>query len=436
MRYYKVVNFCLVTLFCFVSFKSDNDEKKIDYLRKKASPVITINVNDKGFTDLEYLKDKIGNCSIVMLGEDRHGDSITCEAKMRVVNYLSEELGFELLLIERKMYNTHKVMDGILQNETPLRALEKANYEVLYETDLNFWNFASKTIKKDSNFHIAGIDFFHDSTYIRELKSLLLKIDNNIINNERWKSFESYYSHFAITDRKILEKNFSVFLEDAKYVIHILNELAPNEIYNGEKINWWIRTIDNTIAQFNWLISAPPKSQSDREAEFFLLRDKEMANMVEWYSSYYKAKKIIISTSTYHISRNLNVLKTKNKSINNAKPMGDYLWQQNPNNIYSIAFISYSGMTTHNGGKDTPVPERKPNSIESLFHKAGLNYALLDLKNIDGNNEDAKWLKNAFIMQPTFNKEYNGKWSEIYDCLFYIDKMTSNNIRRINYYKN
>jgi erythromycin esterase len=389
----------------FFSFKENSEDEKVEWLKQNAQNINTIDFDTEDFSDLEYLKTVIGKSSIVMLGEARHGDSITSEAKMRVINYLNTKLGFNILLEERGMYNTESVVKNLNEKQSVLQALKKGNYQFLYETDIRFWNFIKSKMRSDTTFHVAGIDFFHDSTYIEDLKQLVSKVDPKVVDGHQWKSFESYYSTFNTSDLKTKKLKFTDFLTDANYVIEALKSRLSDSSYNNKKITWWIKSIENVEQGFGWVINRP-KPNGEKISEYNALRDKALAEMIEWYIDYYKDNKVIVSTSTYHISRNLNFVRTSEKDIVKAKPMGDYLWEKYPDKIYSIAFISYSGTTTKGNGKDVPVSTKTDNSIEALIHKAGFSYALLDLRHVY-KSKNGEWLKDFFIMEPTFNQSYN-----------------------------
>ena len=65
------------------------------------SPVRSISISENDVSDLEALGRDIGDARIVLLGEQTHGDGATFEAKARVVRYLHEHKGFDVLAFER-----------------------------------------------------------------------------------------------------------------------------------------------------------------------------------------------------------------------------------------------------------------------------------------------------------------------------------------------
>jgi erythromycin esterase len=83
-------------------------EARIAYLKKHAVPVRSIEAKDADFADLEPLRQMIGGRRIVMLGECSHGDGATFAAKVRLIKFLHQRMGFDVFAFESGLYDTHK----------------------------------------------------------------------------------------------------------------------------------------------------------------------------------------------------------------------------------------------------------------------------------------------------------------------------------------
>ncbi|MDQ2771112.1 MAG: hypothetical protein M3Y54_11510, partial [Bacteroidota bacterium] len=75
--------------------------------------VRSINPTDTDFRDLEFLKAEIGPARVVMLGEPSHGEGNVFEAKIRLIRYQHERLGFTTVAFESGFYDLHKAQQAL-----------------------------------------------------------------------------------------------------------------------------------------------------------------------------------------------------------------------------------------------------------------------------------------------------------------------------------
>src|SRR5262245_61862370 len=74
------------------------------YVQQTAVPIQTVQPEATDYSDLEAIGNAIGDAKIVMLGEQDHGDAPTYLAKTRLVKYLHEKKGFNVLAVESDFY--------------------------------------------------------------------------------------------------------------------------------------------------------------------------------------------------------------------------------------------------------------------------------------------------------------------------------------------
>ena len=79
----------------------DRDKGIKDYVKKNLHIVNSINPKDTNFDDLV----EIGDAKLVLLGEQCHGDGDTFAAKSRLVKYLHEKKGFNVLAFEADFFH-------------------------------------------------------------------------------------------------------------------------------------------------------------------------------------------------------------------------------------------------------------------------------------------------------------------------------------------
>ena len=92
--------------------------------------VRTIDPADTDFRDLEFLKAEIGPARVVMLGEPTHGEGNVFDAKIRLIRFLQEHMGFTTLAFESGLYDLHKAQQELEAGKSAQEALGNSVFPV------------------------------------------------------------------------------------------------------------------------------------------------------------------------------------------------------------------------------------------------------------------------------------------------------------------
>jgi len=74
------------------------------WLQDNHVAIRSANPSDTDFSDLQFLKQTIGNRRVVQLGESAHGTAEFSSVKTRLIKFLHQEMGFEVVAFESGMY--------------------------------------------------------------------------------------------------------------------------------------------------------------------------------------------------------------------------------------------------------------------------------------------------------------------------------------------
>lgn len=197
-----VMKFPLLILILFADLhlakgQSTPDFSKIylDQLYSGSSGIRPLKIGDTDFRDLEDIGKSIGEADIVLLGEPSHGDGGAIQMKTRLVKYLHEQKGFDVLLFEADLFS---IMFGLSDLDDP-KEIERFVQESIYtcwsesEVSKELWHYYSSELKGPNPIRMGGFDVRHAGKYSKDrlvpyLKSLLDTIGYTI-ETDSYKRF-------------------------------------------------------------------------------------------------------------------------------------------------------------------------------------------------------------------------------------------------------
>ena len=71
-------------------------------------PIRSTDARDNDYRDLQFLKELWKDKKLVLLGEQSHGEGTVFEAKVRLIKFLHEEMGFEIVAFESGLYDNYQ----------------------------------------------------------------------------------------------------------------------------------------------------------------------------------------------------------------------------------------------------------------------------------------------------------------------------------------
>jgi erythromycin esterase-like protein len=92
---------------------------RVRWLADNSFPVRSIDPEDADFSDLQFLKTIIGNARVVQLGDQTHGDGATIFARGRLIRFLHEQMGFDVLVWEGGFF-TCEEMNEAIRSDIPI----------------------------------------------------------------------------------------------------------------------------------------------------------------------------------------------------------------------------------------------------------------------------------------------------------------------------
>ncbi|MBB6460036.1 erythromycin esterase family protein [Flammeovirga kamogawensis] len=366
------------------------------YVIANTSEIKSLDINYENDNDLTAIKTAIGDARVVMLGEQDHGTGTAFIMKARLIKYLHEQMGFDVIAYESNFYE----MQGAYEHDS-------LNFEDAYEEIFPIWtkcgeckpsfSYIKNTLATDRPLYTTGFDmqfYFKKNFYDDFLK---FYEDNHLIVNDEKRFFHIF--------KTLLKNNQSFELENREEdLTYYFKEL--NVLYNSyDKDDFWKQVLHSLIG-YSEMRTASSLQES------LNIRDNYMADNLLWLTQKrFPNKKIIVWAHNYHISR---VLHKNFKAIT----MTDKVYEVLGDQMYSLGFISSEG-TTGWANRDNTSSLRKVKNKKFLENKiAGMNFqqAFLDFKSYSGDPVQ-------FLMRYHWGKAYKLYWLDTFDGVIYIDKI-------------
>jgi erythromycin esterase-like protein len=255
-----------------------------------------------------------------------------------------------------------------------------------------------------------AFDFDFESKAIKGLMAASGGSYQVVLDNRVFKSGkQSLRLEYRIPDQKgglSAAKAHQLCLDVMRQLERSAEELSKQ--HDPEQVQWAIQNA-RVVAQCMELRSGKP-----------MVRDRYMADNVEWILSQNPSAKIVLWAHNGHVAKR-------------RFAMGEYLDQKFGDKHLAMGFATTSGSYQAigvGGLSEHKLQEPPTNSIEHVFKRAGVPRFILDLRQVDAKSDGSAWLAKpkpfrsigAMAMDRQFAPH---NLSEIFDAVIYIEETTS-----------
>ncbi|PVY39394.1 erythromycin esterase family protein [Pontibacter virosus] len=332
--------FYVLPLLAFITIPSYGQSQIKKYVESNAISINSIQPDFADYTDLEPIGKAIGDARIVMLGEQGHGDGAAFLAKTRLVKYLHEQKGFNVIAFEGDFFGLNAGWDEIRKER---EQISKFLYDNVYTvwtrskqcSDL-LYDYIPGSYQTNIPLKVTGFDI---QLYLdHSARHLKIYIDTSLRQtNIAFVKTKAYQDEFlpaveGLTKGWLVGKETELkVLED--HVAVILNQLGDR----NNEYNWLLLKNIQSFAAANLA------ARNHHEATE--IRDRQMAENLEWLvRKKFPNEKVIVWAANAHVSKNATTaFKFKNSRKN---WMGTIFTSDSLNNAstYVLGIASRSGV--------------------------------------------------------------------------------------------
>jgi erythromycin esterase len=351
------------------------------WVRSHAHAIRSLGASD--FSDLRFLAPLLTNKRIVQLGESSHGVAEFNMAKVRLIRYLHEELGYDVIAFESSIHECERAQKNIASLSPD--ALMRGCINAVWQSDevLPLFAYIEKTQATDRPLVIAGFDV-QSKWSERAVRSTLFQSAVASVDS-------SYARKVRQLDDAVLANPTQTF-EHAK-LIAFYDSLAVFLGTNRRAIEA-ARPDDPTLALVarQTAVSAAAlvrmQAATENAGE---IRDRGMADNLDFLlNELYRGKKIIVWAHNAHIRH----LETPDTVARSSRNMGSWVAERHRSELYTIGLYMYRGSGADNDKTPYPIAQSRSGSFESILHQAPWRYSFVDFSRAK-RDRGSEWIWRA-----------------------------------------
>jgi erythromycin esterase len=399
-------------------------DPRVAWLRQHAAPIRSLAPDDEEFSDLMPLAKSIGNARIVQLGEQSHGDGATFLAKCRLVRFLHQTLGFDVLAWESGLYDCRR-MENAVQSQEPLpEAIAQGVFPIWGASGhaKPVFEYARQTHATPRPLEMAGFDCqfsgkHSEGHFLRDLFRLLEKLEPGVHHAQAYANLRKMVQdatggkYAPTSERRVRYRKTVQGLRSR------LEASRPATTELKREVEFYAQALRNlaTVEQ----MQTQPGTADPADIN---LRDRAMAENLVWLArKYYPGRKIIVWAASFHLMRNAPQVKVMDGSLDYARtvPMGQIVWQTLRKQVFTVGFTAYAGRYGNPFHSSQRLSEARKGTLEALFYATGKPALWLDLRHLPPKH----WLRQPLVARPLGYSDMRSNWSAVFDAMIFTDVM-------------
>ncbi len=369
------------------------------------------------FSDLQFLKPLLKDKRIVQLGESGHGIAEFNWMKVRLIKFLHQEMGFDVIAMEASM-STADAVNKDVARLTPAEAMRDSQFATIGTAEtLDLFDYLKQSQSREGGLILAGFDNQNSGWQSTAAISARFKSMLSLLDTEQAAQVDALEQDLnnLISKRKMqlpaeeLEKRYDRLastLESGRA------KLLANNAGKDSEIAMTIQEARARIRLCQQLTTADP-AKAGME-----IRDQMMAENLNFLlDSVYPKKKVIVWAHNTHIA---NAWVT----AGSPKTMGVWMAERRRKEMYTIGLYMSRGVLGFYG-HDTfsEIAAPAPDSMEAILANGGKKMSMVDFSQAKHQAEN-NWMFAPIKARYWGSNDETIIPAQAYDAIIYIDSVT------------
>lgn len=367
------------------------------------------------FSDLQFLKPLLAGKRVVQLGESSHGVSEFSSIKARLIKFLHQELGYDVLAVEGSLAQCFHV-DRALAQQGPRELMGNCLFwNMRHQELLPAFTYLQSTRQGGRRFNLAGFDN-QDSGNDRSVTDARMRAMLTFLSqplaarlDQMDGDLQRQYAQMANGPMSAPQAGtMTAFYDDVALALTAGRAQLLAGGFPADEADMAVQYFRSRARLVQQLAIARDKSSD--------VRDQAMAENVEFLlEKLYPGRKVVIYAHNAHIAYQ--------PVPNGGAPMGSHLARRRKSDLYTIGLYMGRGHAAYNNGAIYAIGAPKPDSLEAALASGGLKYAFIDLSQARTGPGSA-WMTQANPVREWGNVEGRITPASTFDALIYIDAVT------------
>lgn len=328
------------------------------------------------YQDLQFLKPLLGGRRVVQLGESGHGVRQFSQAKIRLIRFLHEQMGYDVVAFESSLHDCWQ-SNFTMADATARTTMRNCLFLVWHTEDVQqLMEYVRQTATTANPLRLAGFDVQPSGrgpaprARPELLRSVLAVADTGFARRMHttdstitalWDSGVADYGTYVTVHNDSLRRAYARAGElirqnraaiDARFAANPQAPIVALAVTRG--MDAYLRQV----------------TQSGDER--YATRDAGMADNVDvLLDELYPGKKVILWGHNSHVA-NAPVIPTRTN-------MGTLVHQRRGAEVYTVGLFMYTGTAADNARTVYPIPTPHPaGSLESILYRARRRWMFVD----------------------------------------------------------
>jgi erythromycin esterase len=373
--------------------------------RRHLHPIRSLVSED--FTDLQFLKPLLSGKRVVQLGESGHGVAEFNWLKVRLVKFLHQEMGFDVIAFESSLYGC-EVADTRVGIAPATNVMADCIFGVWHTSEtIELFKYLETQRGKHAQLRLAGFDVQASGRAAKEVSALLVGRARQVSSElgKRVQVAEAKLRAGAITEPLSMLTAYRE-LQSQLEAMDALNRMS--ELAERRALVFAIQEVRSRLLYVEQLSSSDLRQRT-------AARDRGMADNLEFLlESAFPNQKVIVWAHNFHIAK-------EQPAGNATATMGTRVRDRHAGEVYTIGMYMGRGIAAQNNRKLYEVFPAKPGSLESVMAAGGWKASFVDFSPAKS--------KEVWWTQPIEARDWGANPQHLiparaFDGVVYIDTVT------------